>query len=133
MWARAKAGGPTASVQLLKVYDREAQALFDNNFNILNGPDAPDLTVRELDKELIFTLSNGSSSNNVNESYSEKDPYITKPANLQSDPNYDFQGYLIYQLINATTSVTDLDDPDKARLIITGQEYITVGQFVEIE
>jgi len=117
VWARAKAGGPTASVQLLKVYDREAQALFDNNFNILNGPDAPDLTVRELDKELIFTLSNGTSSNNVNESYAEKDPYITKPANLQSDPNYDFQGYLVYQLIDATTSVTDLDDPDKARLI----------------
>ena len=23
--------------------------------------------------------------------------------------------------------------PDKVRLIITGQEYITVGQFVEIE
>ncbi len=44
----------TASVQLLKIYDREAQALFDNNFNILNGPDAPDLTVRELDQELII-------------------------------------------------------------------------------
>ena len=25
----------------------------------LNGPDAPDLYIRELDKELIFTLSNG--------------------------------------------------------------------------
>ncbi len=117
VWARAKAGGPTASVQLLKVYDREAQALFDNNFNILNGPDAPDLNVRELDKELIFTLSNETSSNNLNESYSEKDPYITKPANLQSSPNYEFQGYLVYQLKDATTSVTDLNDPDKARII----------------
>ncbi|MDA8857903.1 T9SS C-terminal target domain-containing protein, partial [Flavobacteriales bacterium] len=49
VWARAKSGGQTASVQLLKIYDREAQALFDNNFDILNGPDAPDVTVRELD------------------------------------------------------------------------------------
>ena len=40
VWARAKSGGQTASIQLLKIYDREAQALFDNNFNILNGPDA---------------------------------------------------------------------------------------------
>jgi hypothetical protein len=117
VWARAKSGGQTASVQLLKIYDREAQALFDNNFDILNGPDAPDVTVRELDKELIFTLSNGATSNNINESYSEKDPYITKPENLANYPNYEFQGYLVYQLENSTVSVTDLDDPDKARLI----------------
>ena len=117
VWARAKSGGQTASVQLLKIYDREAQALFDNNFNILNGPDAPDLTVRELDKELIFTLSNGATSNNIDESYSEKDPYITKPENLANYPNYEFQGYLVYQLKNSTVSVTDLDDPDKARLV----------------
>ena len=117
VWARAKAGGPTASVQLVKVYDREAQALFDNNFDIINGPDAPNLVIRELDKELIFTILNSSTSNNIDESYSEKDPYITKPINLQNNPNYEFQGYLIYQLVNATTTQTDLDDPDKARLV----------------
>ena len=102
---------------MLKIYDREAQALFDNNFNILNGPDAPDLNIRELDKELIFTLSNSGSSNNIDESYSEKDPYITKPYNLANSPNYEFQGYLVYQLRDETVSVTDLSDPDKARLI----------------
>tara|TARA_B100000902_G_scaffold203756_2_gene194284 strand:- start:528 stop:4784 length:4257 start_codon:yes stop_codon:yes gene_type:complete len=117
VWARAKSGGQTASIQLLKIYDREAQALFDNNFNILNGPDAPDLNIRELDKELIFTLSNAGASNNIDESYSEKDPYITKPENLLNNPNYEFQGYLVYQLKDATVSVTDLDDPDKSRLI----------------
>jgi hypothetical protein len=117
VWARAKSGGQTASIQLLKIYDREAQALFDNNFDILNGPDAPDVTVRELDKELIFTLSNEGTSNNINESYSEKDPYITKPDNLLNYPDYEFQGYVVYQLKDATVSVTDLDDPDQARLI----------------
>ena len=117
VWARAKSGGQTASIQLLKIYDREAQALFDNNFNMLNGPDAPDLTVRELDQELIISLSNGGTSNNIDESYSEKDPYITKPANLADYPNYEFQGYLVYQLKNSTVSVTDLDDNDKARLV----------------
>ncbi|MEC9209350.1 MAG: hypothetical protein VX762_02870 [Bacteroidota bacterium] len=117
VWARAKSGGQTASIQLLKVYDREAQALFDNNFNILNGPDAPDLTIRELDKELIFTLSNSGTSNNIDNSYSEKDPYIGNPDNLLNYPNYEFQGYLVYQLKDATVSVTNLDDPDKARLI----------------
>ena len=117
VWARAKSGGQTASIQLLKIYDREAQALFDNNFNILNGPDAPDLTIRELDKELIFTLSNSGTSNNIDQSYAEKDPYITKPDNLLNDSAYTFQGYLVYQLKDATVSATDLDDADRARLI----------------
>ncbi len=117
VWARANTGGQTASVQLVKIYDKEAQALFDNNFNILNGPDAPDLEIRELDQELIITLSNKVTSNNYEESYSEKDPYITKPDNLLNSPNYEFQGYLVYQLVDATVSVTDLDNPDKARLV----------------
>ena len=130
VWARAKSGGQTASVQLLKIYDREAQALFDNNFNILNGPDAPDLDVRELDRELIFTLSNSGTSNNLNESYSEKDPYITKPDNLLNYPNYEFQGYLVYQLKDGTVSVTDLDDPDKARLVFRSDIKDTVTGIV---
>ena len=116
VWARAKAGGNEASVQLVKIYDREAQALFDNNFNMMNGPDAPDLTIRELDKELIISLTNSESSNNYDETYSEKDPYITLAANVDNQ-NYEFQGYLVYQLKDATVSVTDLDDPDKARLV----------------
>jgi hypothetical protein len=130
VWARAKSGGQTASIQLLKIYDREAQALFDNNFDILNGPDAPDITIRELDKELIFTLSNGETSNNISESYSEKDPYITKPNNLLNYPNYLFQGYVVYQLKDATVSVTDLDDPDKARLIFRSDIKDTVSGIV---
>jgi len=116
VWARAQAGGNEASVQLVKIYDREAQALFDNNFNIMNGPDAPDLEIRELDKELIISLTNKESSNNFNESYSEKDPYITLASNVDNQ-NYEFQGYLVYQLKDATVSVTDLDNPDKARLV----------------
>ncbi len=117
VWARAKSGGQTASINLVKVYDIEAQALFNSNFNILNGPDAPDLEITELDRELIITLSNGVTSNNIDESYSEKDPYIFQPINLQNSPNFEFQGYLVYQLKNETVSQTDLDDPDLARLI----------------
>ena len=117
VWARASSGGQTASVELLKVFDKEAQALFDNNFDILNGPDAPDLDIRELDQELIFTLSNSPSSNNYNESYSEMDPYITKPINILNSPNYEFQGYLVYQLKDESVTQTNLDDPDLARLI----------------
>ena len=130
VWARAKSGGQTASIALVKIYDREAQALFDNNFNILNGPDAPDIEVRELNKELIFTLSNGPTSNNIDENYREKDPYITKPSNLLTDSAYTFQGYLVYQLKNNTVSVTDLDDPDLARLVFRSDVNDTVTGIV---
>ena len=78
----------------------------------MNGPDAPDLEIRELDKELIISLTNKESSNNYNEGYSEKDPYITLASNVDNQ-NYEFQGYLVYQLKDATVSVTDLDNPDK--------------------
>ena len=130
VWARAKSGGQTASIALVKIYDREAQALFDNNFNILNGPDAPDLTIRELDKEIIFTISNSGASNNINESYAEKDPYITKPANILTDSAYKFQGYLVYQIKSNTVSATDLNDPDLARLVFRSDVNDTVTGIV---
>ena len=45
--------------------------------------------------------------------YKEKDPYITSSA----DTNYVFEGYKIFQLKNHTVTQTDLDNPDKARMI----------------
>jgi hypothetical protein len=117
VWARATSGGATASVNLLKFADSKAQALFDNCFKITNGPDAPELTIQELDKKLYVFLTNGIGSNNYNEKYpfidKEKDPYITSG----TDTVWKFQGYKLYQLKNASVSSAELDDADKARLV----------------
>ena len=43
VWARATAGDNLASVELIRLADDKAQALFDNCFQVLNGPDAPDV------------------------------------------------------------------------------------------
>ena len=75
-WARATSGGAWASVELLRVVDDKCQALFDNCFKVIDGPSAPDLTIRELDQKLIIYLSNGTLSNNYKESYIELDPEI---------------------------------------------------------
>ncbi len=123
-WARAASGGPFASVELLRVVDDKCQALFDNCFKVLDGPDAPDLIIQELNKELILYIDNRKSSNNFNEQYEEFDPTIPalNPDSI-TDPNdrydslYRFEGYQIYQLANASVSVADLDDPDQARLV----------------
>ena len=43
-------------LQQLFQADDKAQALFENCFRLLDGPDAPDLTAQELDKEIILYL-----------------------------------------------------------------------------
>lgn len=108
--------GDIGSVCLLYQTDDIAQALFDNNFRLVEGPDAPDLEIVELDRELILKWGYKSPvSNNFNENYRQRDPVLA--AQGSPDPYYRFEGYLVYQLRDATVSATDLDDPTKAALI----------------
>jgi hypothetical protein len=113
IWARASAGGNLAAINLVKVFDDKAQSLFNNNFKVLDGPDAPDMDIVEMDKELVLVLSNDKRSNNYQESYKEKNPNITHT----TDIFYEFQGYKVYQLADATVSASELDNPERARLI----------------
>jgi hypothetical protein len=114
-WARAASGGPWASVELLRVVDDKCQALFDNCFQVVDGPNAPDLTFRELENELIVYLTNrrtNDAGNNFNEQYQEVDYNIT-----EGDSLYVFEGYQVFQLKNASVSASDLKDPNLARLV----------------
>ena len=120
VYARARSGGPFASVKVLKQADDKAQALFENCFRLLDGPDAPDLTYQELDKEIILYLRNTNPlSNNQGEQYKELDPTIppTDTAGTPNDQFYRFQGYQIYQLKNSGVSVSDIENVDLARLV----------------
>lgn len=105
VWAKASSGGATGSLDLLKAGSRKAQELFDNCFDILDGPDAPPTEVRELSNELVFMFND---TRRI-EAYEEA---------TKSDGEtviYKFQGYRIYQLKNASVGTGDLDDIDKAR------------------
>jgi hypothetical protein len=120
VWARAS-GVADGSVALLRLVDDKAQALFDNCFKVLNGPTAPDLTLQELDKEIIITLSNQPSpvSNNYLEKYAELDPQIlaVDTFNFALKDSFLFEGYQVFQLKDATVSASDLDNIDKSRLV----------------
>ncbi len=143
-WAQALSGGPWASVQLLREVDDKCQALFDNCFKVLDGPDAPNLTVKELDRELIFFLTNEKGSNNEKERYKELDIriletqvikttikdsvtsgsgdttthiIITRYDTIPNDRYYKFEGYQIFQLKDNTVSIADITDDSKARLV----------------
>jgi hypothetical protein len=121
-WARTVSGTPFESVELLRVVDDKCQALFDNCFAVLNGPNAPDLTIEEMNDQLIIYISNrrtNDAGNNYQEKYIEFDPNIPNPDTLRPrhDSLYHFEGYQIYQFKDATVSAADIDDPNKSRLV----------------
>ena len=123
VWARASAGDPSESVKLMQIADDKAQALFDNCFEIVSGPDAPDVTIQELENELILYMTNDNPlSNNYREDYLQLDPGIPK-FDVEGVPydtltrSYDFEGYLVYQVKNSEVSPADLGDINLARLV----------------
>ena len=108
---------PCPSIRRLQEADDIAQALFDNCFDITDGPDAPDLDIIELDRELIIVLTNDTStSNNAFEAYEEVGLEIPP---LAEDSLYRFEGYKVYQLNgpNIGLSPENVADPSRARLI----------------
>lgn len=122
VFAQAESGGRSASLRKAFTADDRAQALFDNCFQVLSGPDAPELTIQELDQELVMYLSNPQISNNYKEEYEEEDPNIITPDTLIAqntfyDQTYKFQGYQVFQLKQSDISVNELDDPSVARLV----------------
>ncbi|MCB0733073.1 MAG: hypothetical protein H6608_09380 [Flavobacteriales bacterium] len=107
VWAKTSSGGATGSLTLLKSSSRKAQELFDNCFDILDGPDAPTVEVRELSNEAIFMFADTKTIESYQEvTVSDGQPII-----------YHFQGYRVYQLKNSTVGTGDLEDIDKAREI----------------
>ncbi len=135
VWAQSTQLGNLPAVALMKLADDKAQALFRNCFNILNGPDAPDMTIQEMDKTLLLYLSNKAypTSNNGLEAYSEYDPLIIDTASGALDTTYDFEGYQLFQLRDISVSATDIYNPDKARLVAQCDVKNGVKQLVNFE
>ena len=112
----------------LTTADDIAQGLFDECFDIVDGPDAPTINPIELDQEIILVLNNDLvESNNAREAYSEID--ILAPNDLpDSLKTYFFEGYQIYQLSGPTVSPQELDDVDKARLVVQVDRSNGIGE-----
>jgi len=120
---------PCPDLENLLRADRLAQGLFDNCFDLLDGPDAPDVDWIELNQEVVAVLTNMLPSNNVKEAYSEQDflapdslreagpPYFATPEEIAST-FYHFEGYKIYQLADPNVSNAEFEtNPEKSRLI----------------
>lgn len=150
VYANAPAGDAFASVDAVKTADTKAQSLFDNCFELIDGPDAPLVEVQELDEELILTLHNPEISNNYNENYEELDPFIQDSVDrtvqvvsggdtslvdstVPADRTYNFQGYRVYQVRDETVGPSDLDDPDLARLVAQVDKEDDVTELINYE
>lgn len=137
VWVRQQSqSGCNANFDLLRAADRKAQALFDNNFKLVDGPDAPTLSIRELSNEIILSLSNEGGSNNIGEAYDETDPLIAAIAVSDTsvkDSTYTFQGYKIYQLKSQTVTAENLDDATQARLIAQVDVKDTITRIINFE
>ena len=115
VYGRGTDGDLFSSVRSMKRADTKAQALFDACFKILSPPDAPKLTIQELNNELILMIENPSSSNNYQEKYAEIDEINIPDPTV--DRVYRFEGYQIFQLKNADVAISDIYDPAQSRLV----------------
>ena len=117
VYGRDLGGDNLAAVNVMKANDSKAQSLFDACFQLIQPPYAPDLTVQELENELILYIND---KGGLIENYAEKDKLnIPKDDGNGTiyDQYYRFQGYQIYQMIDDKASVSDIDDPTKAILV----------------
>ena len=121
VWAAGVGGCPSTSFKTIKNIDDQAQALFDNHFKTVEGPEAPTMSYRVLDRKIILWLSNPSASNNFGENYGRTDgayndslkyhQRVAKAGNEYSDSLYVFQGYRVFQLANSQVTAAEIFDP----------------------
>lgn len=106
----------TTSFKKIRSADDVAQSMFDNGFKRPVGPEAPVLSIREMDRKLIFYITNPSNSNNFNERYGDtkytnEDKYrvisARAKANNAADSLYHFEGYRVFQLRKPNVSIYD--------------------------
>ncbi len=132
VWARGFFSDQFGSVCELLQADDVAQALFDADFNLLDGPDAPNLEISEYNRELVLSWGYDEADrnvrNNFNESYVQADPVLK--ANNVADSTFEFQGYIVYQLADQTVGPNELNDPDRARIVVQTDIEDGIGTIV---
>lgn len=111
-WVPNVGGCPNTSFTRIRAADDMIQDLFDNHFKTIEGPEAPNLIVREMDRHLIFYLTNDYGSTNFQEKYGYSDSAYyrvsTPKTRRYKDSLYKFEGYRVFQLRDANVSVNSI-------------------------
>ncbi len=119
IWVADAGGCPNTSFSKIRAASDLAQELYESNFQVIRGPDAPRLVVREMDRKLIFYMLNDDSrSNNFQEKfgYDTAGRYQVSSAKSKDFPDslYKFEGYRVFQLKHAQVQPADIFDENGA-------------------
>ena len=139
VWARNFGSSDLfASVNDVIIADDKAQQLFDNCFQVLDGPNAPDVEFIELDKKLVLNFTNPYDDNVIG--YEQEDPQIVPNPNWSPQQidsareagyfSYRFEGFQIFQVSGPDVGVDELYDPSQSRLIAQSDLKNDVEQLV---
>ncbi|MBI1937133.1 MAG: hypothetical protein HYS25_03325 [Ignavibacteriales bacterium] len=114
----AQAGDRLSSVTLLKSFDLIAQATYDNFFNIAKGAPEPIVAATPYDNKVVLSWGNPNF-------YPSTEGYVG-PFGAEEQLDYFFQGYNVYQLPTATTTLDDKNnsDPDKKPVLIATYDLV---------
>lgn len=115
VWVSDVGGCPNTSFRKIRAADDMAQEAFDLGFRLIEGPEAPRMTIRELDRKLVFYLTNDSMSNNFLErfGYDLSDPkyrVMSGKTKRFADSLYKFEGYRVFQLRNSSIQPAQIFD-----------------------
>jgi len=124
VWAKTTSGGATGSLGLLKLASDKAQKLFNNLFDLPDGPEPPVVEKQELENEIIIKFLETDIPENYKEDVKNE---------LNQNIEYRFQGYMVYQLKDGTVSNSELNDIEKARLIIQCDVKDNVTNMINME
>lgn len=109
---------------ILNISSQAQTSPFINNTPI-DGPDSPIIQLNLQGNNIKVNLSNSPISNNFNESYHALDTSIHNGYGF-----FDFQGYLIYQVLDSTVNhLTDYHDTTKMKLIAQVDIQDSIGSF----
>lgn len=109
VWVADVGGCPNTNFGKIRLADDAIQELFDNNFKTIEGPEAPRLVIREMDRKLVVYILNDSNSTNFRERYGNSPEakyrvFSTKARKLgysDEESLYKFEGYRVFQLKNS--------------------------------
>ena len=118
-WASNVGGCPNTNFSKIRLADDAIQDLFDNDFRLIEGPEAPRMVAREMDGKIIFYLVNDSNSNNFQEKFGydvSDQRYRVSTFKTRTrggiDSLYKFEGYRVFQLKDRTVTPADIFGED---------------------
>ena len=123
-----------SSVTALANSDKLVQQAYDLNFKLAPAPSAPVVTGRGLNNEVVLSWGEDDATSSDIETISTLDPLAAAGGATKS--TYDFQGYVAYQVANASgddpriLDTYDVKDAPAVGIIYDDVFDPTIGQFV---